>query len=135
MTAQEFFKDDRFAVQAGVELTEVLPGRARACLRVGRQHLNAGGRTQGGAIFTLADLALAAAANSRGRLSFSLSASLTFLRGSGEGDTLWAEASERYTGRTTGYYQVDITNQRGELVAAFQTSVFRMDCPVPFDLP
>ena len=102
---------------------------------MGRQHLNAGGRTQGGAIFTLADLALAAAANSRGRLSFSLSASLTFLRGSGEGDTLWAEASERYTGRTTGYYQVDITNQRGELVAAFQTSVFRMDCPVPFDLP
>ena len=102
---------------------------------MGRQHLNAGGRTQGGAIFTLADYALSQSANSRGRLSFSLSASLTFLRGSGEGDTLWAEASERYTGRTTGYYQVDITNQRGELVAAFQTSVFRMDCPVPFDLP
>ena len=59
---------------------------------------------KGGAIFTLADLALAAAANSHGTLAFSLSSNITFLRSSGPGDVLYAEARERYIGRTTGYY-------------------------------
>ncbi len=48
-------------------------------------------------IFTLADLALAAAANSR-NTRFLFSSSITFLRASGPGDTL-AEARERYIGR------------------------------------
>jgi len=65
MTAQEFFKNDRFATNAGVELIEIKEGYSKARLVITAEHLNAGGRTQGGAIFTLADLALAAAATSR----------------------------------------------------------------------
>ena len=64
MTAQEFFKNDRFATNAGVKLIEIKEGYSKARLVITAEHLNAGGRTQGGAIFTLADLALAAAANS-----------------------------------------------------------------------
>ncbi len=131
MTLQEFFTHDRFAERSGVELLEVKEGYSKARLCLTAEHLNAGGRTQGGALFTLADLALAAAANSHGTLAFSLSSSITFLRGSGAGDTLYAEAHERYTGRTTGFYQVDITNQRGELVATFQSSVFRKGEKLP----
>lgn len=133
MTIQEFFKNDRFAEGAGVELLEVKEGYSKARLVVGEEHLNAGSRTQGGALFTLADLALAAAANSHGTLAFSLSSNITFLRASGAGDTLYAEAHERYTGRTTGYYQIDITNQRGELIATFESSVFRKGDKLPFD--
>lgn len=133
MTIQEFFKNDRFAGSAGVELMEVKEGYSKARLVVGEEHLNAGSRTQGGALFTLADLALAAAANSHGTLAFSLSSNITFLRASGAGDTLYAEARERYTGRTTGYYQIDITNQRGELIATFESSVFRKGDKLPFD--
>ena len=91
--------------------------------------------TQGGALFTLADLALAAAANSHGTLAFSLSSNITFLRSSGPGDTLYAEARERYAGRSTGYYQIDITNQKGELVATFESSVFRKGDALPFAVP
>lgn len=98
------------------------------------EHLNAGQRTQGGAIFTLADLALAAAANSHGTLAFSLSSNITFLRASGPGDTLYAEARERYTGRSTGYYQIDVTDQEGRLIATFESSVFRKKDEVPFTL-
>lgn len=82
MTAQEFFKNDRFATNAGVELIEIKEGYSKARLVITAEHLNAGGRTQGGAIFTLADLALAAAANSHGTLAFSLSSNITFLRSS-----------------------------------------------------
>ena len=113
MTPQEFFKNDLFAEKAGIVLMEV---------------------REGGAIFTLADLALAAAANSHGQLAFSLSSNITFLRASGEGDTLYAEARERYIGRSTGYYQIDITNQQNELIATFESSVFRKDQQVPFTL-
>ena len=124
MTPQEFFKKDLFAENAGVVLLEVREGYSKAKLEIKPEHLNAGARTQGGAIFTLADLALA----------FSLSSSITFLRASGPGDTLYAEARERYIGRSTGCYQIDITNQNGDLIATFESSVFRKDQKVPFTL-
>ena len=135
MTAQEFFKNDRFATNAGVELIEIKEGYSKARLVITAEHLNAGGRTQGGAIFTLADLALAAAANSHGTLAFSLSSNITFLRSSGPGDVLYAEARERYIGRTTGYYQIDVTNQEGKLIATFESSVFRKGDNITFSLP
>lgn len=134
MTAQDFFENDLFAKNAGVELLEVKEGYSKARLTITAAHLNAGNRTQGGAIFTLADLALAAAANSHGTLAFSLSSNITFLRSSGPGDTLYAEARERYIGRTTGYYQIDVTNQEGKLIATFESSVFRKGDTLPFTL-
>lgn len=134
MTPQEFFKKDHFAGRVGVELIEIKEGYSKARLVITEEHLNAGHRTQGGALFTLADLALAAAANSHGALALSLSSTITFLRGSGPGDTLYAEAHERYIGRTTGYYQIDITNQKGELIATFESSVFRKGDVLPFTL-
>ena len=42
------------------------------------------------------------------------------------------QARERYIGRTTGCYQIDITNQDGKLVATFESSVFRMGDKLPF---
>lgn len=134
MTPQEFFRNDRFAADAGIELLEIKEGYGKARLVVGEQHLNAGNTTQGGAIFTLADLALAAAANSHGTLALSLTSNITFLRGSGPGDTLTAEAKEKYTGRSTGHYQVEVTNQEGALIATFEATVFRKDYKLPFEL-
>ena len=123
-------------VHTGNEFLDIIlkDKAAKAKLEIKPEHLNAGARTQGGAIFTLADLALAAAANSHGTLAFSLSSTITFVRASGPGDTLYAEARERYIGRSTGCYQVDITNQNGELIATFESSVFRKDQKVPFEI-
>ena len=56
MTPQEFFKNDHFAGKVGIELIEVRPGYSKAQVTIGPQHLNAGHRTQGGVLFTLADL-------------------------------------------------------------------------------
>ena len=108
MTPQDFFKKDCFADKAGVELIEIKEGYSKARLVITETHLNAGNRTQGGALFTL--------------------------RSSGPGDILYAEARERYIGRTTGHYQIDITNQNGELVATFESSIFRKGDALPFTL-
>lgn len=134
MDAKEFFKHDRFATENGIELIDIKEGYGKASLVVGPQHLNAGNTTQGGAIFTLADLALAAAANSHGTLALSTTSNITFLRGSGPGDTLYAEAKERYAGRKTGHYQVDVTNQNGDLIATFEATVYRKNTELPFSL-
>ena len=69
----EFFKKDRFAANAGAELLEIKEGYGRARMLITPEHLNGGGVCQGGAIFTLADLAFAAAVNSHGVLTFSTS--------------------------------------------------------------
>ena len=53
MTPQEFFKNDLFAENAGVVLLEARKGYSKAKLKIKPEQLNAGARTQGGAIFTL----------------------------------------------------------------------------------
>ena len=90
---KEFFKADRFAAHAGVELLEVKPGYARARMLVSKEHFNAGGVCQGGALFTLADLAFAAVANSHDQLTLSINANITFLRSVKEG-YVYADAIE-----------------------------------------
>lgn len=64
---KDFLKNDRFALNAGIELLEVKEGKAKARMVVTKEHLNAGGVCQGGALFTLADFTCAAVANSHGQ--------------------------------------------------------------------
>lgn len=131
MTPQEFFKKDVFATAAGIEIVEAEAGRAVARMTVGPAHLNAGGRTQGGALFTLADLAIAVAANMHGTLAFSTTSNISFLRGSGPGETLTAEARELYLHPRMANYQCDVRNGQGELVAQMTAQLYRKDTPVP----
>src|SRR5665647_891907 len=63
---KRFFKKDNFAANSGIELLEVSPGYAKARMDIGEKHLNALKTVQGGALFTLADLAFAAASNAYG---------------------------------------------------------------------
>ena len=80
MTLKDFLNEkDIFAANAGMELVEVREGYSRAVMTVGKSHLNAGGVCQGGALFTLADLALAAVMNSHGQLTLSIESTITFL--------------------------------------------------------
>ena len=58
-TLKDMLSHDRFAAEAGVELLEVREGYAKARMLVTDKHLNGGGVCQGGALFTLADLAFA----------------------------------------------------------------------------
>ena len=60
MTINEFLQGDKFALFAGVELLETGNGYAKARMEIKPMHLNGGGVCQGGAIFTLADLAYTA---------------------------------------------------------------------------
>ena len=131
-TLKEFLKADRFATCAGVELLEIKPGYARACMEVTDRHLNGGGVCQGGALFTLADLAFAAVANSRSNLTLSLNANITFLRAVTKG-YVYAEAVEVFNHRKVPFVEVRLTDESGELVAMFTSSGYRKSDELKLD--
>jgi len=133
MTLIDFFKKDRFAVHAGAELIEIREGYARAKMTITPEHLNGGGVCQGGALFTLADLAFAAAVNSHLMLTFSTSSNITFLRSVACG-TVYAEAVEVVNHKRMPYAEVKITDEQGELIAVFTSSGYRKpDMPILLD--
>lgn len=125
MTLKDFFKGDRFAVLAGCELIEIREGYARAKMTVEDHHLNGGDFCQGGAIFTLADLAFAAAVNSHLVLTVSTSSNISFFRSVPLGDTIYAEARELVDHHRMPYAEVHVTDEQGRLVAIFTSSGYR----------
>lgn len=125
MTLKEFFKGDRFAVLAGCELLDIRQGYARASMTVEEHHLNGGNFCQGGAIFTLADLAFAAAVNSHLVLTVSTSSNISFFRSVPLGETIYAEAQELVDHKRMPYAEVRITDSQQRLVAIFTSSGYR----------
>lgn len=120
MTLKDFLNtNDRFAAQTGAELTEIREGYARAEMTVTANHLNGGGVCQGGALFTLADLAFAAVTNSHGALSLGIESHIVYSRSAQLGDRLTAEAREIAPHHRLPYCEVKISNQRGELLCSF----------------
>ena len=134
MTLKEYLsKNDRFAANSGCILKEVREGYARAELLVTPEHLNAGGVCQGGAFFTLADIALAAVMNSREGITFGIENNIMFLHSAKAGDTLTAEATEVYNHHKIPYVDVRITNQEGELCCVVTGLAYRKDMKLPVD--
>lgn len=108
--------NDRFAAKAGCRITEVDGRHAVAEMTVGDDHLNAGNICQGGALFTLADLAMAALMNHQGNLTLGISYTIMFLSGAKEGDRLRAEAIHVADHKKIPSAEVRITDQEGRLV-------------------
>lgn len=121
---KEILLQDHFAAGAGVELMEVREGYAKARMLVTEKHLNAGGVCQGGALFTLADLAFAAVANSRRQLTLSLNAQITFLSAVSSG-WVYAEAYEVFAHARVPFIEVKITDEDGRLLAVLTSSGYR----------
>jgi acyl-CoA thioesterase len=123
---KEFFTHDRFAKHSGIELLSVSPGHAVARMPILPHHLNAVGSVQGGAIFTLADFAFAAASNAHGKVAVAINVSITFMKAASSG-TLRAEAREVSANPKLASYTVNITDEQNVLVAIFQGLVYRKD--------
>jgi acyl-CoA thioesterase len=119
-----FFRDDLFAEFVGIELLEAGNGRATAKLQLKDHHRNSIGLVQGGAIFTLADLAFAAAVHSRGRIAVAIHCSISYLKAV-QGDFLLAEVQEVSCGPKIAFYTVRVTDSSGEVVSLFEGMAYR----------
>lgn len=130
MDIKEFLENDRYAKYSGINLLDVRPGYARASMEVKEMHLNAGNSVQGGALFTLADLAFAAAINSYGNLAVSVETSIRFFKAVSEG-VLYAEARQVHLHKKLATFEVFVTDCQGERVALFTATAFRKNVALP----
>ena len=117
MNIQELLnRTDRFAANAGCRITEADANHAVAEMLVTNDHLNGGNVCQGGALFTLADLAIAALMNYREQLTFGISNSIMFVSSAKEGDLLRAEAVSVCDHHKIPSVEVRVTNQDDRLI-------------------
>lgn len=126
-------ENDRFAASCGMQLTDIKEGYAKAQMTVEERHLNGGGVCQGGALFTLGDLAVAAAVNSHRQLTFGIQNNIAFLQSAKKGDVLTAEAKEVFNHPKIPFVNVEIRNQKGELIAVLTGQGYRKKDAIQFD--
>ena len=120
---EQILRNDRFAHHNEIHLVSIGIGTAMAEMSVSDKHLNGVNIIQGGALFTLADFAFAAASNSHGRIAVATNANITFFKGVSSG-MLTAFAKELNSGKTLSHYSVDILDQEATKIAYFTGTAF-----------
>ncbi|WP_340820834.1 hotdog fold thioesterase [Methanolobus sp. WCC4] len=121
---KRYFSQECFASNSGMILTEVSKGYAKAEMMIEKRHLNILGTVHGGAIFTLADMAFAAASNSHGNVAVAINADISFVKAAFEG-TLCAEAKETSISPKISTYVINVTDEKGDIVAIFNGMAYR----------
>ena len=87
--------------------------------------LNFHGTPHGGAVYSLADAAFAAASNARGQTAVALETNISYLAAVETNTTLTATAEETHSAARTAEYEVRVADEAGERVATFRGRVYR----------
>ncbi|MDF7824585.1 hotdog fold thioesterase [Pontiellaceae bacterium B12227] len=124
-------ENDNLGNHLGVKLTTVSEGRAWAELKIEKCHLNAAGVCHGASIFALADIALAAASNSYGKVALLTNGNIQVFHATQVGDTLTAKAKEISASRKLAHYRIKVTNAADEQVAVYNATVYKTSTPLP----
>ena len=119
------FDNDPFSQWLGIERVEDGVGVSVLRMTVRKEMLNGFSVAHGGITYSLADSALAFAANGHGIQSMSIETSISHTKKVVEGDILTAKTKEISLTSRIGIYQIDITNQNNEIVALFKGTVYR----------
>ncbi|MFC4360583.1 PaaI family thioesterase [Halobium salinum] len=97
---------DPFCARLGIELRSLGPGRATTALDLDEGLTNFHGTPHGGAVYSLADAAFAAASNSHGEPAVALETNVSYLAAADVDGTLVARARETHRTRRTAEYEV-----------------------------
>jgi uncharacterized domain 1 len=126
---REYYKKDRFATDNGIVIDSVTEDCVVCSMKLGEGHANAAGGIQGGAIFTLADLAFAVHCNLEMvcgadiGVTVGQSCSISFLKGT-RGSRLFAKSSCISKGRSMSVYRISIEDDLGVPIAEMQANSF-----------
>ena len=77
---REYFSEDYYAVELGIELLEFEAGFARTRMKLERKHMNGLRIVHGGAVFGLADFTFAVASNAHGTVAVAIHADISFIK-------------------------------------------------------
>jgi len=122
----KMFDNDAFSQWLGIVVEEVSNGSCTLSLTIRKEMTNGFGIAHGGISYSLADSALAFAANSHGRQSVSIDTSVNHIEALKEGDNITAIATENALKNKFGFYTIEIKKE-DKIVALFKGTVFRSE--------
>jgi len=125
-TRDAMWRDDRASKALGMEVLAVGPGSATLAMTVRDDMLNGHDLCHGGLISTLADSAFAFACNAYNEVTVASGFDVNLIAAARLGDRLTAVAAEVAKAGRTGVYDIAVSNQRGEAVAAFRGRSYTM---------
>ena len=123
---RERIESDPFCRRLGVELVDLEPGFARTRLSLSEGLTNFHGTPHGGAVYSLADAAFAAACNADGETRVALETNVSYLAAAAVDATLTATAEETHLSGRTGEYAVRVEDDDGERIATFRGRAYRL---------
>ena len=116
---------DAFSQWLGIEIIDLSEGFCKLKMTVRDEMTNGFNIAHGGISYSLADSALAFAANSYGTQSLSVETSISHTKKVMSGDTLTAYTKEVSKDDRTAHYNINITNQDNIEIAHFKGKVYR----------
>lgn len=119
-TRDAMWQDDRVSRALGMQVLAVGPGSATLSMAVREDMLNGHDICHGGMVTTLADSAFAYACNAYNEVTLAAGFDVNLLAAARKGDVLTAVAAELARSGRTGVYDISVSNQRGDAVAAFR---------------
>ncbi|MGZ4942152.1 MAG: PaaI family thioesterase [Halobacteriota archaeon] len=123
-------RSDPYAHFVGIQITRIERGYAEAELTVVDHMLNFNKVTHGGVIFSLADVAFAAACNSFNQTSVALSFHIVYRKPIKLGTKLVAEAKEESAGKNTALYKITVRTEQHRLVALCEGLAYKLESKV-----
>ena len=118
---------DAFSRWLGIEVMEIAPRRSVVQMQVRQEMVNGFGVAHGGIAYSLADSALAFAANTHGKVTVAVDNGIAYPKAVQVADVLTATAEEDSASNRLGFYRVVVRNQREETVATFRGTVYKTD--------
>jgi acyl-CoA thioesterase len=117
--------NDAFSRWLGIEVLDARPRGSTVRMRVRPEMVNGFGVAHGGVVYSLADSALAFAANTHGRVTVAVENSISYPAPINVGDVLTADAVEESATNRLAFFRVTVTNEQSAIVALFKGTVYR----------
>lgn len=117
----------QFAYENGILVTEVRDGYAKGVLQPGPNSINPHGNVHGGALATLADVVAGSCACSRGGHCVTSNLTLEYLRPAYPDRTIYCEATPKKMGRNLSVIQMEITDEKGSVLATGTYTFFMLN--------
>ena len=125
MVVEKMINNDAFSKWLGIEVIEITKGFCKLKMTIKKEMTNGFGIAHGGISYSLADSALAFAANSDGIQSLSIETTISHIKKVETGDILIATTKEINNEEKYANYSISITNQKNIEVAQFEGKVYR----------
>jgi acyl-CoA thioesterase len=120
----KMYDNDPFSQWLGIEVEHIDVGTCTLSMTIRKEMLNGFAIAHGGITYSLADSALAFAANTHGRQSVSIDTSINHIESLREGDKILAIATEESLKNKFGFYKIEIKRD-DTIVALFKGTVYR----------